>query len=65
MLWDGVKGEKTGKHSGLYFAASSRDFRRFPEHLTDTALSSKLSESQKKEEFTVFGLSWLYQKLTQ
>lgn len=55
MLWDGVKGEKTGKHSGLYFAASSRDFRRFPEHLTDTALSSKLSESQKKEEFTVFG----------
>lgn len=56
MLWDGVEGEKTGKHSGLYFAASgSRDFRRFPEHLTNTVLYSKLSKSQKKEEFTVFG----------
>ena len=56
MLWDGVEGEKTGKHSGLYFAASgSRDFRRFPEHLTNSAIFQTFSESQKKEEFTVFG----------
>ena len=46
MLWNGVACEKTGKYSGLYLVASrTRDFRRSPEHLTNTMLSSELSES--------------------